>query len=133
MNARRLPWIVAGVAGLALAGVLLFPRVASATHPDPRPGITAAGVLSEDAMPNTPGAADAYQAARAFPSVLDGLYCYCRCKETAGHRSLLTCFESAHGAYCDICMNEAMQAVQMSMNGSSLEEIRKAIDQRFKS
>lgn len=132
MNARRLPWIIAGVAGLALMGVLVFPRLASARHPDPRPGITAVGVLSEDAMPNTPGAAEAYQAARAFPSVLDGLYCYCHCKETAGHRSLLTCFESTHGAYCDICMSEAMQAVQMSMNGSSLAEIRKAIDQRFK-
>ena len=133
MTSRRLPWVIAGAAGLALAGVLLFPRVARARHPDPRPGITAARVLSEDAVPNTPGAAEAYAAARAMPGVMDGVYCYCHCKETAGHRSLLTCFESTHGAYCDICMSEAMQAVQMSMNGVTLGEIRKAIDGRFKS
>ena len=132
MTGRQLPWIIAGAATLALAGILLFPHLARARHPDPRPGITAEGVLSEDATPNTPGAADAYQAARAMPQVMDGLYCYCHCKETAGHRSLLTCFESAHGAYCEICMSEAMQAVQLAMNGSTLDQIRKEIDRRFR-
>ena len=131
MSGRRLPWVIAGVAVLALAGVLVFPRMAHARHPDPRPGITAESVLSEEAMPNTPGAADAYQAARAMPGVMDGLHCHCHCKETAGHRSLLTCFESSHGAYCDICMSEAMQAMQLAMNGSTLDQIRKAIDTRF--
>lgn len=133
MNTRRLPWIITGVAGAALVGVLLFPRTAGARHPDPRPGITAVGVLADAAVPNTAGAAAAYQAARALPQVMDGLYCYCHCKESQGHRSLLVCFESNHGAYCDICQNEAMLASQLSVSGVSLEQIRQAIDERFKS
>ena len=43
----------------------------------------------------------------------------------------LTCFESDHGARCDICMGEATLAAQLAARGSSLAEIRHAIDQRF--
>jgi hypothetical protein len=88
-------------------------------------------VLPPIAIPRTPGAAEAYAAARSAPGVLDGLYCHCHCRENAGHRSLLTCFESDHGAYCDVCMGEAMLAVQMAGQGSSLDQIRRAIDAQF--
>lgn len=93
--------------------------------------MTAIGVLSTEAVPRTPGAAEAYAAARGAPALLDGLYCHCHCRENANHRSLLTCFESEHGAYCDICMNEAMLATEMAAGGSSLTQIRQAIDARF--
>lgn len=43
-------------------------------------------------------AAVAYQRAAEIPQVLDQLYCYCRCKENFGHKSLLTCFATRHGA-----------------------------------
>jgi Protein of unknown function with PCYCGC motif len=125
------PWLVAGGAAAALAVVLLTGRDGSAHHPDPRPGVTAIGVLSGAAVPNTPGALEAYAAARSAPAVLDGLYCHCHCRENAGHRSLLTCFESTHGAYCDICMGEAMLAVRMASEGRALAQIRQAIDARF--
>jgi hypothetical protein len=65
--------------------------------------------------------------------VFDGLYCYCECKENFGHKSLLTCFESEHGASCDICLTEAAMAAEMHANGASLDAIRQAIDARFKS
>ena len=34
----------------------------------------------------------AYQIARTIPEVLDGLYCYCRCRENSGHKNLLSCY-----------------------------------------
>jgi hypothetical protein len=62
---------------------------------------------------------------------MDGLYCHCNCSRTFGHRSLLTCFESDHAAYCDICMGEAMTAARLAQKGGSLEEIRAAIERQF--
>lgn len=128
----KVPWIVAAAAGVALVAVVVLTRPAGAeTHPDPRPGITAATILPDPAIPRTPGALEAYAAARAVPNVLDGLYCHCDCSKHSNHRSLLTCFESDHGAYCDICMGEAMLAAQLTSRGTSLQEIRSAIDARF--
>lgn len=128
----KTPWIVAGAAAVALAAVLLSARPAvGGTHPEPRPGITGARVLTGAAIPHNPGAEEAYAAARAAAGTLDGVYCHCDCSKHAGHRSLLTCFETNHGAYCDICMGEAMLASQMASRGTSLQEIRAAIDARF--
>ena len=128
----KTPWIVAGTAAIVLAAVLFSAQpAAGGTHPDPRPGITAERVLTGAAIPNTPGAAEAYAAARGAASTLDGVYCHCDCSKHAGHRSLLTCFETNHGAYCDICMGEAMLASQLAGRGRSLQEIRAAIDAQF--
>lgn len=131
MSGRALPWLVAGGASAGLAAVLLLGRGVDRHHPEPRPGVTALGVLAATAVPHVPGALEAYTAARSGPAVLDGLYCHCHCRENARHRSLLTCFESEHGAYCDICMGEAVLATRLSAQGNSLEQIRRAIDARF--
>ena len=132
MSGRALPWVIAGGAAAALVAVLLLGRgVRGSHHPQPRPGVTAVGVLAAAGVPHTPGASEAYAAARRAPALLDGLYCYCHCKENIGHRSLLTCFESEHGAYCDICMSEAMLATGLAATGTSLAQIRQAIDARF--
>ena len=128
----KLPWVVAGVAVVALAVVLVRPRAGNAAaHPDPRPGITAERVLPAAMVPQGPGTLEAYEAARRVPQVLDGIYCHCNCSKSIGHRSLLTCFESNHGSGCDICMGEAMLAAQMAGSGNSLAQIRKAIDAQF--
>ncbi len=128
----KAPWLVAGAAAVVLAAVLFSARpAAGGTHPDPRPGITAERVLTDAAIPHTPGASEAYAAARTAAGMLDGVYCHCDCSKHAGHRSLLTCFETEHGAYCDICMGEAMMTAQMAARGTSLKEIRAAIDARF--
>jgi Protein of unknown function with PCYCGC motif len=128
----KAPWLVVGTATLALAGVVLLTRPATgSSHPTPRPGITAEKILPDFAIPKNPGALEAYAAARSAPATLDGVYCHCDCSKHAGHRSLLTCFESTHGAFCDICMGEAMLASGMSARGQSLMEIRAAIDRQF--
>jgi hypothetical protein len=128
----RTPWVVAGVGFIALAGVVFLTRPAGgSTHPTPRLGITAAKVLSDPAIPRTPGAQEAYAAARTAAATLDGVYCHCDCSKHAGHRSLLSCFEGEHGAYCDICMGEAMLASGMAKQGKSLTDIRAAIDRQF--
>ena len=129
---RRWPWIVAALAGAALVGVLLMPRgMGAAVHPDPRPGVTAERVVPPSMVLNTPGAAEAYAAARSAPQLLDGLHCHCECAKHFGHRSLLTCFESDHGSQCSICMGEAVLAAQLASRGASLDAVRRAIDQQF--
>jgi len=40
----------------------------------------------------------AYEVARAIPEVLDGLYCYCRCRENFGHKNLLSCYVDTHAS-----------------------------------
>jgi len=121
------------------AGVVLLGAVAvgaagggpGAAHPAPRRGVTAAHVLPPAQVPRTPGALEAYEAARRVPRVLDGLYCYCHCSQTFGHRSLLTCFESEHASGCDICMGEARLAQKLASQQTSLAAIRRAIDAQF--
>jgi hypothetical protein len=75
----------------------------------------------------------AYEGAREFPAVFDGLYCYCQCKENMGHRSLLTCYQSEHAASCDVCLTEGTMATQMHRQGASLDQIRQAIDAQVRS
>ena len=117
---------------IALVALVALTRRGNATiHPTPRPGITADSVLPDAVLPHVAGAAEAYAAARAMPQVLDGVFCHCECAKNFGHRSLLTCFESDHGSQCDICMGEAMLATQLASSGSSLDQIRSAIDAQF--
>ena len=128
----KVPWIIAGLAGAAAVGLLATRRAdGGVVHPDPRPGVTAERVLPPSMVLNAAGAAEAYAAARRAPRVLDGVHCYCECARNFGHRSLLTCFESDHGAHCDICKGEATLAMQLASQGSSLDEIRHAIDRRY--
>ena len=76
----KTPWVVAGAAAIALAGVVFLTRPAGGSiHPDPRPGISAAKILPDSAIPANPGARDAYAAARRAPATLDGVYCHCDC------------------------------------------------------
>ncbi|MBI3015438.1 MAG: hypothetical protein HYY65_10340 [Candidatus Tectomicrobia bacterium] len=39
-----------------------------------------------------------YQVAQEIPEVLDQLYCYCKCRENFGHKSLLTCYVDRHAS-----------------------------------
>jgi hypothetical protein len=77
--------------------------------------------------------AKAYRIAREIPEVLDSLYCYCECKKHFGHKSLLSCYVDKHGAYCDVCIDEAIVAYEMYQSGNDIPSIRRAIDKRFSS
>ncbi len=133
MARSKLPWLIAAVAVAAAAAVLLIARPAGeGHHPDPRPGVTGAKVLPASSFGEDQRLVRAYAAARAMPEVFDGIYCYCHCKEEMGHRSLLTCYESEHAASCDICLTEAAMAADLHQRGATLDDIRRAIDARFK-
>ena len=53
--------------------------------------------------------------------------CYCYCDRHAGHKSLLDCFVSTHGAECDICQKEAVLSYQLTQKGKTPAQIRAAI------
>lgn len=129
-------------AALALAaGLLLLPARAMAQrldalarggtvpHPTPRPGITAANVLDPARVPQR--YREAYEAARAVPEVLDGIFCHCDCAAHRGMRSLLSCFETEMPTSCGICTGEARLAYRLSRQGKSLGDIRAAIDAAY--
>lgn len=130
---RKLPWLVTGVALVGIVGLLVYKANAS-HHPAPRTddeAVLAMSVMPASAFGNDPRAANAYELAALVPGTLDGLYCYCHCKENAGHRSLLTCFQSRHAAACDVCMGEAELAYRLRAQGESLDAIRRAVDAEF--
>jgi len=122
-------------AGAALPRAL---RAASSTarrvglapaHPAPREGITAAKVLADADVPMK--YKDAYDAAREFPAILDGLYCHCDCAERDGLYSLLACYETRMPQSCGICSGEGRLAGRLARRGKSLDEIRAAIDKEY--
>jgi hypothetical protein len=117
-----------------VAVALLAPVAAGCAgpgHPEPREDVTASRVLERQLLAGYTTELAAYEAARRYPQVLDGIYCYCHCSKHSGHRSLLTCFESRHGAACDVCMAEAILAARMHEQGAGLDQIRQAVDARF--
>ncbi len=132
-RSRWLPWGIAAVPLAAIAVLLLVAGgMGGARHPEPRAGIGAAKVLDPAQFAGYDRIVRSYEVARAMPAVLDGLYCYCDCSHHFDHRSLLTCFESEHAASCDICLDEAALAAELHRQGKSLEEIRRAVDARFR-
>ena len=73
--------------------------------------------------------AQAYQAAREIPEVLDSLYCYCDCARHSGHKSLLSCYVDEHAVHCDICIDEALMATSTDRARTPLPS--GAVDARF--
>ncbi len=88
----------AGAAALGGGWYLWSPaRPARAgNHPHWEPGMKLPVTLSPALFVGK--AAAAYQVAREIPETLARVYCYCRCDQSAGHRSLVDCFSDAHGA-----------------------------------
>jgi hypothetical protein len=128
----KLPWAIAAAALVAIAAIVVAVAPGGGrAHPEPRAGITGADVLASATFAGYDRIVRSYEAARQFPAVLDGLYCYCDCRHHFNHRSLLTCFQSEHGASCDICLDEAWMAAEMHRQGRTLAEIRRAVDARF--
>jgi len=126
------PWMAVGLFSLVLGGLWLgLGPAQGGDHPDPRPEITGETVLPASRYVGYARGSAVYQQAAEIAAVLDGLYCYCDCSRHSGHRSLLTCFESDHAAACDVCLTETTLAHRMTRDGSSLDEIRDAIDELY--
>lgn len=84
-----------------------------------------------------------YQVAGQATDILQWIPCYCGCGESAGHRSNLNCFIAEtredgsilwddHGTRCLVCLEIAVESVQMAQQGKSIKEIREAIDTKYK-
>ena len=132
---RRRRWIpVVSAFGVFLALVLLVRESRADRHPTPRAGVTSEHVLHQRQLPAyaTPGAAPAYAIAARVPQLLDGLHCYCACDVSIGHHSLLSCFEDDHGAACEVCQIEATIAAGVQDRGGTLDDARRAVDERFR-
>ena len=75
--------------------------------------------------------ASAYKVAQENPELMDAMYCYCYCKKTIGHKSLLSCFADNHASKCGICQDEAFYAKRMQHKGLDIGQIRKEVDRKF--
>ena len=89
----------------------------------------AAGTL--DPALFTGPAREAYQLAGRNPALFSQLRCYCGCDRTYGHKSLLDCYRDAHGARCDICVGEALEANTLAKQNAPVEQIREALRGRY--
>jgi hypothetical protein len=120
----------------AAAGAEILRRAAGAisdrpSHPDPRPGITAARVLTPGALHDR-SAASVFDMVREIPQIVDGIRCSCGCATTEGYYSLLSCYEAPGMAqHCDVCQGQARLAHKLYKDGWSLGGIRRAIDAQF--
>ena len=103
----------------------------SGPHPEPRPGITSAKVLTREQL-HDKELAPLFDMVREIPRVADGIGCRCGCAAVPGMRSLLSCYEADGMAqHCQICQNAAKLAYRMHKDGRSLADIRAAIDKEF--
>ncbi len=75
--------------------------------------------------------ARAYNVARENRELLDSMYCYCNCKKTIGHKSLLSCFTDKHAVDCKICQDQAFYAESRFKEGMKIAQIRLAVDKKF--
>jgi hypothetical protein len=125
------------LAAMALGGSNLarfVPATTSLEHPEPRPDITAERVLSADALPSSKSkeVLAAYDGARAYPSIFDGIACGCGCSGKNGmHRSLLVCYETLQPTGCHACQQEAELVARLAKQETGLVEIRAAVDKKF--
>jgi len=125
----------------AVAAAFVAPRTARAgvgrsrtwgPHPKPRPGITAAKLMTAEQLAGRK-AADAFEGVRAIPEIADGIRCHCGCAELPDYYSLLTCYEGpkAMALSCPICQGEGRMAARMHKEGATLDEIREALDAKY--
>lgn len=78
-----------------------------------------------------PRVKEGYAIAQRIPKTMNQLYCWCGCIER-GMRSALECFESAHGANCEVCLGTAEIAWEMTQQGiTDPAKIQKAVDARY--
>jgi hypothetical protein len=71
---------------------------------------------------------NAYILAARVKKILYQQPCYCHCDRSQGHKSLLDCFASKHGAGCGVCMREAIYSYEQSHKGKTAAEIRGGIE-----
>jgi len=71
----------------------------------------------------------AYSIAARIEEVLYQEPCFCPCNKTDGHKSLLDCYTSRHGEFCEACQFQAFFCFEEHKLGKSPKQIRKAMVQ----
>ncbi len=122
-GAARLVAAVLSAALLGLAGIAVYQLRSSAD------AAANSLTLSPDLFQGETHAA--YLVAQQHPDLLAQLDCYCGCEQHEGHKNLLDCFRSNHGATCATCTGEAVTAGQLYENGTPVEQIRGILRQRY--
>lgn len=133
---RRFIALVLGAIGSMVPGsgplLAMGRRLSRSSHPTPRPGITAAKVLTAEQLADSPQVIPVFDAVRAIPEVVDGIRCKCGCADLEGFYSLLSCYEEAGMArHCPICQGEGRMVARLHKEGKTLDEIRQAVDARW--
>lgn len=107
-------------------------RLPPGPHPEPRPGITGARVLTAEQLATTPDLVPLFDKVRELPQIMDGIRCHCQCTDPPTFYSLLSCYEGeGMSRFCDICQGQASLAHRLHHAGESLDSIRAAIDARY--
>jgi hypothetical protein len=91
-------------------------------------------VLTAEALGASPKDAvlAAYDTARTYPELFDGLACACGCTGKQNiHRSLLTCFETLQPTGCHGCQEQAQLVAKLAKDEKTLAEIRVAFDKKW--
>lgn len=121
---KRLPWAANAVMFIWI--VILAPAWAA---DEPVPPVLPSNPLPQTLPPDKfdhPVLKRAYAAAGRNRKIVAQLPCYCWCSRM-GHRSLLDCFASNHGANCDVCIQEVILADDMAKKGKTAAQIRAAV------
>jgi hypothetical protein len=118
------------IAGAVAIGLLIF--MAAAVY-ELRAADSAATANSLTLDPNLfeGKTHQAYVVAQQHPDLLAQLHCYCGCEQHEGHKSLLDCFRTNHGAGCATCVGEAVMAGQLYDNGTPVDQILATLHERY--
>jgi len=124
-----------------MVGAAVFAGLAYASFRADRTRAAAAVSCCKFAKSNAAGTLDpalftgparqAYQLAGKNPALFSQLHCYCGCDRLYGHKSLLDCYRDGHGARCEICVGEALQAKTLANQKTPVEQIREALRERY--
>ena len=133
---RRFIALVLSAVGSVIPGsgplLAMGRRLSRGSHPSPRPGITAARVLTAEQLADSPQVIPVFDAVRAIPEVVDGIRCKCGCADLEGFYSLLSCYEDLGMArHCPICQGEGRMVARLHKEGKTLDQIREAVDARW--
>ena len=102
------------------------------SHPSPRPGITAAKVLTRAELEDRPKLVSLFDSIRRIPEVADGIRCNCDCTSPPELYSLLSCYEEQGMARdCIVCQGQGRLVVRLHAEGKTLDQIRAALDAKF--
>jgi uncharacterized protein with PCYCGC motif len=134
-NSRSLLALIVGAAVFAILSYLNAGVGAGGTLTAPGPQCCG-GVPSKSPVTLDPAlfegpVREAYKLAGKNPALFSQLHCYCGCDVTYGHKNLLDCYRGNHGASCEVCVGEALEASQLAQQGSPVEQIRDALRARY--